>query len=174
MIAGVAVVTLVLGLTPSVASAADLNHKRLAKQVAAAVQPAYPELPVGAVTCPKKIKQASGTTAMCVADVGGLSLQMRVTQTDRKGNVTIESTQAVIPKAKVEQFVRGQRHVAGTRSTADPTPISFVRPASPSLHRPIRRRDHAAGDGVGGRRGRQRDDHAGVVNPGVDSTLEAH
>ena len=89
----------------SVAGAAELNHKQLAKQVSAAVAPAYPDLPVTTVTCPKKIKKAAGTITTCVADAGGLSLEIRVTQTDKKGNVTIESTQAVIPKAKVEAFV---------------------------------------------------------------------
>jgi hypothetical protein len=88
------------------AGAAELDSKRLAQQVAATVTPAYPDLPVTAVTCPKRIARKTGTVVVCDADAGGYSLQFRVTQTDRKGTVTVESTQAVIPKARAEELVR--------------------------------------------------------------------
>ena len=93
-------------VAPVAAGAAELDSKRLAKQVAATVAPAYPDLPIGFVKCPKKIARKAGTVVICDADAGGYSLQFRVTQTDRKGGVTIESTQAVIPKARAEELVR--------------------------------------------------------------------
>jgi hypothetical protein len=94
-------------LAPASAGAAEtVNPKRLAKQVAATVTAAYPDLPVTTVKCPKAIKRKPGTTAVCVATAGGLSLEMLVTVTDKKGGVSIESTQAVIAKARAEEFVR--------------------------------------------------------------------
>jgi hypothetical protein len=105
MIAAVAA-TGVLLATPGAAGAAELDTKRLAKQVAATITPSYPDLPVTTVTCPKKIPRKTGTVVICDAAAGGLSLQFKVTQTDRKGDVTIESTQAVIPKARAEELVR--------------------------------------------------------------------
>ena len=103
-----AVAALALGaLAPASAGAAEpLNPKRLGKQVAAAVAAAYPDLPVATVQCPKTVQRKVGTTGVCLVTAGGLSLQMRVTATDRKGGVSIESTQAIIAKAKAEEFVR--------------------------------------------------------------------
>jgi hypothetical protein len=88
------------------ASAGQLDSKKLAKQVQATVAPSYPDLPITTVTCPKKIPRKAGTVVLCDADASGVSLELKVTQTDRKGNVTIESTQAVIPKARAEDLVR--------------------------------------------------------------------
>ena len=105
LVCAVALGAATLTMGAGTASAAELDHKKLAKQVGAVVGPAYPDLPLGKVTCPKKIKRAAGTDTVCVADAGGLSLEIKVTQNDRKGNVTIESTQAVIPKAKAEALV---------------------------------------------------------------------
>ena len=94
-------------LAPASAGAAQpINQKRLAKQVGATVTAAYPDLPVTKVQCPKVVKRKPGTTAVCVATAGGISLEMLVTVTDKKGGVTIESTQAVIAKARAEEFVR--------------------------------------------------------------------
>lgn len=112
--AGVLLGAVAFAMTAGVAGAAELDHKKLARQVAAVVGPAYPDLPLGKVTCPKKIKRAAGVVTSCVADAGGLSLEMKVTQTDKKGNVTIESTQAVIPKAKVEALVSANATLPAT------------------------------------------------------------
>jgi len=103
VIAGLA---LAPGAGAAPAKGGRLDSKRLAAQVAAAVAPAYPDLAVGAATCPKKISKKKGTVTTCDVELGGLSLQFTVTQTDRSGNVSIASTQALIPKAKAEEFVR--------------------------------------------------------------------
>jgi hypothetical protein len=93
-------------VTPAAAATNELDSKRLAKQVAVTVGPSIPDLPITTVTCPKKIPRKAATAVICVADASGVSLEFKVTQIDRKGNVTIESTQAVIPKARAEELVR--------------------------------------------------------------------
>jgi hypothetical protein len=125
VVAALAVVGVML-IAPAVADAAStaqLDSKRLAKQVTATVAPSYPDLPVTTVTCPKKIPRKAATVAICDADAGGLSLQFKVTQTDRKGNVTIESTQAVIPKARAEDLVRNN---ATLPVTVDCGPDAYI------------------------------------------------
>lgn len=112
------------------AGAADLDHKNLAKQVAVVVAPAYPDLPLGKVSCPKKIKRAVGTITTCLADAGGLSLEMKVTQTDKKGNVTIESTQAVIPKGAIEAFIAANATLPVT-ANCGPEPYLVRPPGTP-------------------------------------------
>lgn len=112
MIRGAGLVIVVLAATgtlllaPAAGAAGQLDSKQLGKQVAATVGPSIPDLPITMVTCPKKIPRRAATAVLCEVDAGGYSLQFKVTQTDRKGNVTIESTQAVIPKAKAEELVR--------------------------------------------------------------------
>jgi hypothetical protein len=96
----------VLLVAPAAGAAPELDSKRLAKQVSATVAPSYPGLPVTASTCPKKIPRKAGTAVTCDVTAGGLSLQFKVTQTDKLGNVTIESTQAVIPRLKAEELVK--------------------------------------------------------------------
>ena len=105
------------------ASVGQLDSKRLAKQVAATVGPAYPDLPITSVNCPKKIPRKAGTAVICDADAGGFSLEFKVTQTNRKGNVTIESTQAVIPKARAEDLVRNN---ATLPATVDCGPDGYI------------------------------------------------
>lgn len=83
-----------------------LDQKKLAAQVAAVVAPAYPELTGATVTCPKKIAVKKGKVVTCTVDANGISVQVTVTQTNKRGAVTIASTQAVIPKAAAEQFVK--------------------------------------------------------------------
>lgn len=91
---------------PVPAAAATLDSKRLAKQVTAAVAPAYPDLAVVKTACPKRIPLRKGAVATCTVDASGISLQVTVTQTNKRGAVTIAAAQAVLPKAAVEQFVR--------------------------------------------------------------------
>ena len=105
------------------ATAGELDSKRLAKQVAATVAPSYPDLPITTVTCPKKIPRKAATVVICDADASGVSLEFKVTQTDRKGNVTIESTQAVIPKARAEDLVRNN---ATLPVTVDCGPDAYI------------------------------------------------
>jgi hypothetical protein len=105
------------------ASAGQLEGKRLAQQVVATVAPSYPDLPIISVVCPKKIPRKAGTVVICEADASGVSLEFKVTQMDRKGNVTIESTQAVIPKARAEDLVRNN---ATLPVTVDCGPDAYI------------------------------------------------
>ena len=73
----------VLLVAPAAGAAPELDSKRLAKQVSATVAPSYPDLPVTASTCPKKIPRKAGTVVVCDADASGVSLEFKVTQTDR-------------------------------------------------------------------------------------------
>jgi Domain of unknown function (DUF4333) len=126
LILAVVAATGVLFAASAVGDAAELDSKRLAKQVAVTVGPSFPDLPVTTVTCPKKIPRKAATTVICDVDASGYSLEFKVTQTDRKGNVTIESTQAVIPKAKAEELVRNNATLPVTVDCGDDNYI--VRP----------------------------------------------
>ena len=110
-------------LVAPAAGAAELDHKRLAKQVGTTIAPSYPDLPVTAVTCPKQIARKAGTAVICDVTAGTVSLQFKVTQTDKKGNVTIESTQAVIPKLKAEELVKNN---ATLPVTVDCGPDAYI------------------------------------------------
>jgi hypothetical protein len=122
-LAAVGVMLLAGAANAGAANAGGLDSKKLAKQVQATVAPSYPDLPITTVTCPKKIARKAGTVALCDADASGVSLELKVTQTDRKGNVTIESTQAVIPKARAEDLVRNN---ATLPATVDCGPDAYI------------------------------------------------
>ena len=96
----------VLLVAPVAGAVSELDSKRMAKQVGTTVAPSYPDLPITGVVCPKNVPRKTGTAVICDVTAGGLSLQFKVTQTDKKGNVTVESTQAVIPKLKAEELVK--------------------------------------------------------------------
>ena len=112
-----------LSVAPAAGAAPELDSKRLAKQVAATISPSFPDLPVTITTCPKKIPRKAGTAVICDVTAGGLSLQFKVTQTDKKGAVTIESTQAVIPKLKAEELVKNN---ATLPVTVDCGPDAYI------------------------------------------------
>ena len=57
-------------LVAPAAGAAELDHKRLAKQVGTTIAPSYPDLPVTAVTCPKQIARKAGTAVICDVTAG--------------------------------------------------------------------------------------------------------
>jgi hypothetical protein len=117
-------------VAPAAGAAAELDSKRMAKQVATTIAPAYPDLPITTVTCPKKIPRKTGIVVLCDVNAGGLSLQFKVTQTDKKGNVTVESTQAVIPKLKAEELVRNNATLPVTVDCG-PDPYLVRLPGSP-------------------------------------------
>ena len=109
-------------------AASGLDSKRLAKQVAATVAPAYPDLPVTESSCPKKIPRKTGTVVVCDVTAGGLSLQFKVTETDKKGAVTIESTQAVIPRLKAEELVKNNSTLPASVAVDCGSDAYIVRP----------------------------------------------
>lgn len=127
-VALVGVVTMVVtGAGASSAGAAELDSKKLAKQVASTVRTAYPELAVEKIKCPKKIKQKTGVVAKCTTAAGGQKLAFKVTQTNRKGNVMIEASQAVITKAKAEEFVAANSSLPATVDCG-PNPYLVISP----------------------------------------------
>jgi len=124
LLAALAVVLLGGLATATPAAAADLlDRKKLAKQVGAAVAANYPDLPVSRVRCPKKVKARPGVRAACAVTAGTYRLEMLVTVNDKKGNVTIASTQAVIPKASVEGLIAAN---ATLPTTIDCGPDAYV------------------------------------------------
>jgi len=113
-----------LAVPPAAGAAELLDRKRLAQQVGTTVGTAYPDLPVSTVKCsPKKVKRKAGAVATCTVTAGTYQLAMLVTVADKKGNVTIASTQAVIPKANVEFLVAGN---ATLPATADCGPDAYL------------------------------------------------
>jgi hypothetical protein len=97
----------VTAIAPAAGAVDLLDRKKLTSQVRAVVAAAYPDLPVTAAKCPKKVKMKPGVAATCPVTAGGYPLAMLVTVGDKKGHVTIASTQAVIPKANAEFLVAG-------------------------------------------------------------------
>jgi hypothetical protein len=112
------VVTLAVGAAvvaaPAGAATPELDARRLARAVRTTVTPQLPGLTVTRVTCPKHVKARPGNTAVCEVTASGLLLQMLVTTTDRRGSVTVASTQAVIPTAKAVAFVQNNATVPAT------------------------------------------------------------
>jgi hypothetical protein len=131
LVAAAAALTLAHSFGGGAAGAAKLlDTRRLTKEVAVAVRSAQPDLPVTAVRCPKRIRRKADTTTFCVATAGGLSLLMRVTLTDDKGGVAITSTQAVIAKAKAEEFVAANATLPA-QVDCGPDPYIVRAPGSP-------------------------------------------
>ncbi|MBM3660508.1 MAG: DUF4333 domain-containing protein [Actinobacteria bacterium] len=115
-------------LTAPAAGAVDLlDRKKLRAQVGATVAATYPDLPVTKVVCPKKVKVKAGVAATCTVTAGAYSLAMLVTVGDKKGNVTITSTQALIPKATAEGMVAFSATLA-TTVDCGPDPYLVKRP----------------------------------------------
>lgn len=111
-------------LAPAAGAVELLDRKKLAKQVGVTVTAAHPDLPVTKVVCtPKKVKRKAGATATCGVVAGTYALEMLVTVTDKSGNVTIASTQAVIPKANAEFLVAAN---ATLPATADCGPATYL------------------------------------------------
>jgi len=108
---------------PAAGAVELFDRKRLQKQVGAAVAVTYPDLAVTRVRCPKKVKQKTGVTAICSVTAGDLTLGILVTATDKKGNITIASTQAVIPKALAEGLVANN---ATLHATGDCGPAPYI------------------------------------------------
>jgi len=101
-------------VAPAAGAVELLDRKKLGKQVGATVAATYPDLPVTKVVCPKKVKVKAGVTATCTVTAGAYSLGMLVTVGDKRGNVTITSTQAVIPKATAEGLIAFNTTLAAT------------------------------------------------------------
>ena len=127
-------VTLILAGAALVAPAAGaddlLDRTKLAKQVGVAVAAAHPDLAVTRVRCPKTVKAKAGVTALCTVTAGTFPLEMLVTVVDRKGNVTITATQAVIPKASAE-FLVASNSTLGATVDCGPAPYLVRRPGEP-------------------------------------------
>ena len=116
LLAGIGAVALIGALsgTPAGAAAPTIDGRRLAKAVRTTVTPQLAGLQVTAVRCPRRVTAKVGTTAVCDVTASGLNLQMLVTATDRRGGVTVASTQAVIPTAAAVTFVQNNTTVPAT------------------------------------------------------------
>ena len=99
-------VALVAVLTAAPAGAAELDRARLGRAVRSAITPVLTGLTVTRVACPAHVRARAGSSAVCEVTASGLTLLLRVTTTDRRGGIRIESTQAVIAKDRAEDFVR--------------------------------------------------------------------
>ena len=117
-------ITASVALAPAAGAVEVLDRKKLAQQVGVTVTAAHPDLPVTKVQClPKKVKRKAGATATCTVTAGTYPLEMLVTVADKRGNVTIASTQAVIPKANAEFLVAAN---ATLPVTADCGPAAYL------------------------------------------------
>jgi hypothetical protein len=116
--------SITVAIAPAAGAVELLDRKKLTKAVAATVTAAHPDLPVTKVVClPKKVKRKPGATATCGVDAGGFALEMLVTVNDKRGNVSIASTQALIPKANAEFLVAVN---ATLPATADCGPAAYL------------------------------------------------
>lgn len=113
-IGAVAVSGALLVGSPAGAAAPEIDGRRLARAVRATVTPQLTGLEVTAVRCPKRVRAKAGATAVCDVTASGLILQMLVTATDRRGGVTVASTQAVIPTTAAVAFVQSNATVPAT------------------------------------------------------------
>ena len=129
---GIAATIVAVGalLAPGAGAAEKLDRKKLTAQVRNAVATAYPDLPVTTVACPKKVRRTAGTTATCTVTAGAYPLEVLVTVTDKKGTVTIASTQAVMAKALVEGLVANNATLPVT-ADCGPEPYIVRRPGEP-------------------------------------------
>lgn len=112
-----------LAVAPGAGAVELLDRTKLSKQVGKAVAATYPDLPVSRVRCPKRVKMKARVTALCTVTAGTYRLAMLVTVTDKKGDVTITSTQAVIPKALAEGLVANN---ATLHATGDCGPDAYI------------------------------------------------
>ena len=121
-------VVIAVAIAPAAGAVELLDRKKLTKAVAATVTAAHPDLPVTKVVClPKKVKRKPGATATCGVAAGPYALEMLVSVTDKLGNVTIASTQAVIPKANAEFLVAANATLPAT-ANCGPAPYLVKKP----------------------------------------------
>jgi hypothetical protein len=96
------------------AGAATVNPTTVRTRVLTAVQQAYPGLATGNVACPDNVVRAQGVMFTCTVQLPGGFLVLGAEQVDGQGRVKIASQQAVLDRAKLEQFVAAQATLPAT------------------------------------------------------------
>jgi len=88
---------------------------------------AYQGLAFGNVACPDGVVRKNGARFTCTVQLPGTFLVFDATQSDNRGSVSFEITQAVLTKAAVEGFVAGNASLAAT-VTCGTAPFLVLRP----------------------------------------------
>src|ERR1700687_5985438 len=104
LVAPIVAVTLVL-MAAGAAHAATLDMRATRREIARQVGAAYQGLAFGNVACPDGVGRKSGARFTCTVQLPGTFLVFDAAQSDDRGSVSFEITQAVLTKAAVEAFV---------------------------------------------------------------------
>ena len=99
------------------------TRREIARQAGAS----YQGLAFGNVDCPDGMARKSGTRFRRTVQLPGAFLVFDATQTDGRGTVTFENTQAVLTRSAVEQFVAASASLAATATCGSAT-VLVVRP----------------------------------------------
>jgi hypothetical protein len=91
--------------TASARSSRGVDMKATRAQITSLVQQSYPGLPAGNVACPATVVRRRGARFTCTVQVPGNFVVVDAEETDARGGIQVDSSQAVIGKAKAEQFV---------------------------------------------------------------------
>ena len=116
-----------LALVGGAAHAATLDTRATRREIARQVGASYQGLAFGNVACPDGVARRSGTRFTCTVQLPGAFLVFDATQTDGRGTVTFENTQAVLTRSAVEQFVAANASLAAT-ATCGSAALLVVRP----------------------------------------------
>src|SRR5262245_17339308 len=106
------------------ASSSTTSTAPARSEIARLVTTSYPGLTFGNVTCPPKVRRASGTTFTCTVQLPGSFLVVDALQQDTSGAFTLTTPQAVLTKRALEQFVAAN---ASLDATVDCGPAFTIR-----------------------------------------------
>jgi hypothetical protein len=115
------IVALALVLIAGKAHAATLDTRATRREIARLVGSSYQGLTFGNVACPDGLIRKAGARFACTVQLPGMFLVFDATQTDSRGTISFEVTQAVLTKQKVEEFVAGNASLAATVSCGTAT-----------------------------------------------------
>jgi len=123
----VPIVAVTLLFAGGTAHAATLDTSSTRREIARQVGATYQGLAFGNVACPDGVARKAGTRFTCTVQLPGTFLVFDATQTDGRGTVSFENTQAVLARTAVEQFVAANASLAAT-ATCGTAPIIVARP----------------------------------------------
>jgi hypothetical protein len=81
-----------------------LDPRALARVLPAQVVPDHPDL-LTDLTCPERIDERAGSTAVCTASLAGSPVEVRVVQLDDRGAVRAELDRPVLDVARSARFL---------------------------------------------------------------------
>lgn len=123
------ILTLSAVLLPTAAAhAAGLNPRAVRTEIGRQINTTYPGLSYGNVACPDGIAKKAGSRFVCTVQLPGTFLVVDATQADGRGSVTFETSQAVLTKQSLEEFVAGNASLPATVSCGSTTWL-VLRPA---------------------------------------------